>query len=182
MANERGRQGYKIEGGTTSAKETRDTGYYYVPKVDIGVKTKDLKGEGTLDLGKFSLTAGGAYSKTKETVQPFTRNKVALPPQINKQIYQKASVGLGIKLPKDLKISGFIDREKVKGDKGRNTKTLQLSGKILGGNFIGSISDSQGGRVGKFQFRIPFTPPPSARRAGYKYGGKAHRGRKAKYQ
>ena len=181
MANERGRQGFQIEAGSGKKSKTIDTGYYYVPKVDIGMKRKDLTGEGTLDLGKFSLTAGGAYGKTVETVQPFTRNKVALPPQINKHIYQKASAGLGIKLPKDLKISGFIDREKIKGDKGRNTKTLQLSGKLLGGNFVGSISDSKGGRVGKFEFRLPFSPPPSSRRTGYTHGGKVHRGRKAKY-
>jgi hypothetical protein len=181
MANERGRKGFQIQAGSGKKSKTIDTGYYYVPKVDIGIKRKDLAGEGTLDLGKFSITAGGAYGKTVQTVQPFTRNKVALPPQINKQIYQKASVGLGIKLPKDLKISGFIDRERIKGDKGRNTKTLQLSGKLLGGNFVGSISDSEGGRVGKFEFRLPFTPPPSSRRTGYKHGGKVHRGRKAKY-
>jgi hypothetical protein len=169
--DERGKKGIRfLKGDTTKSKQEINTGGYYVPKVIVDKKGRKFAGEGTIDLGKVSVTAGGVYDEGDVSVS-FPQNKVGLTPQIHNHIYKKLSAGLGVKLPNDVKISGFIDRERVTGDKGKNTKTLQLSGKLFGGNFVGSISDREGEKVGKFQLRIPFA-----------HGGKIKpRGRKAIY-
>jgi len=171
MANERGKKGVRfLEGDTTRSKQEINTGDSYVPKVIVDKKGRKFAGEGTIDLGKVSVTAGGVYDEGNVSVS-FPKNKVGLTPQIHNHIYKKLSAGLGIKLPNDIKISGFIDRDRITGGKGKNTKTVQLSGELLGGNFVGSISDRDGEKVGKFQLRIPFA-----------HGGKVKpRGRKAIY-
>ena len=70
----------------------------------------------------------------------FPGNKVGLSSQMNNFIYKKLSAGLGYKLPNDLKISGFIDREKMTGQKGKNAQTVQLSGSLKGSKFVGSLT------------------------------------------
>jgi len=126
--------------------------------------------EGTVPLGKATITLGGVYDSSKqETSLP--KNKIGLPDNVQKQIYKKVSAGLGYNISPDVKISGFIDRERVTGGKGRNTKTVQLSGNMKGNRFVGAISDRDGERVGSFSLVVPFA-----------HGGKVKpRGRKANY-
>jgi len=138
----------------------------------LRTKLKNTSGEieGTVPLGKATITLGGAYDATK-TTQSLPKNKISIPENVQKQIYKKVSAGLGYNISPDVKIAGFIDRERVTGGKGRNTKTVQLSGNMKGNRFVGAISDRDGERVGNFSLVIPFA-----------HGGKVKpRGRKADY-
>jgi hypothetical protein len=172
MTEERGKAGVRfLVGGSGKNKTTTKTGNRYVPAVDVERKSRDFAGEGTIDLGKVSVTGGAIYNESKTSVS-YPGNKVSLSNQMNNFIYKKLSAGLGYKLPNDLKISGFIDREKMTGKKGKNDKTIQLSGNFKGSNFVGSLTRlSDGETVGRFNLRIPFA-----------HGGKVKpRGRKATY-
>ena len=170
--DERGKKGVRfLEGGSGTNKTTTKTGNSYVPKVDVERKSRKVAGEGTIDLGKVSVTGGGVYDESKTSVS-FPGNRVGLSSQMNNFIYKKLSAGLGYKLPNDLKISGFIDREKMTGQKGKNAQTVQLSGRLKGSNFVGSLTRlSDGETVGKFNLRIPFAHggkiKPRGRKAGY---------------
>ena len=97
---------------------------------------------------------GGAYDSSKQATS-LPKNKIGLPESVQKQIYKKVSAGLGYNISPDVKISGFIDRERVTGGKGRNTKTVQLSGNMKGNRFVGAISDRDGERVGSFSLVVP---------------------------
>jgi len=171
MTEERGKAGFRVRANTRGSSKNINTGDSYVPKVKVKTKGRTAEGEGTIDLGRISLTGGGVYDESNTSVS-FPGNKVGLSDEMNNFIYKKLSAGLGYKLPNDLKISGFVDREKMTGQKGKNAKTVQLSGNLKGSNFVGSLTRlSDGETVGRFNLRIPFA-----------FGGKIKpRGRKATY-
>lgn len=138
----------------------------------LRTKIKNTSGEieGTVPLGKATITVGGAYSADK-TTQSLPKNKISIPENVQKQIYKKVSAGLGYNISPDVKIAGFIDRERVTSRKGKNTQTVQLSGNVKGNRFLGSITSRDGEKVGSFSLVIPFA-----------HGGKVKpRGRKADY-
>ena len=138
----------------------------------LRTKIKSTSGEieGTVPLGKATITLGGAYSADK-TTQSLPKNKILIPENVQKQIYKKVSAGLGYNISPDVKIAGFIDRERVTSRKGKNTQTVQLSGNVKGNRFLGSITSRDGEKVGSFSLVIPFA-----------HGGKVKpRGRKADY-
>ena len=138
----------------------------------LRTKIKNTSGEieGTVPLGKATITLGGAYS-ADTTTQSLPKNKISIPENVQKQIYKKVSAGLGYNISPDVKIAGFIDRERVTSRKGKNTQTVQLSGNVKGNRFLGSITSRDGEKVGSFSLVIPFA-----------HGGKVKpRGRKADY-
>jgi len=138
----------------------------------LRTKLKNTSGEieGTVPLGKATITLGGAYDAAT-TTQSLPKNKISIPENVQKQIYKKVSAGLGYNISPNVKISGFIDRERFTGGKGRNKKTVQLSGNVKGNRFLGSFTSRDGEKVGSFSLVIPFA-----------HGGKVKpRGRKADY-
>jgi len=170
--NERGKVGLeRLEGGKQSSTVERELPYKDVPKYKRETKSKYATAEGSFPVGKATVTLGGNYSETN-TRESLPGNKVGIPDNLNKMIQKTISGGLGYQVSPDLKVSGFIDRSKFKGGpKASNRYTVQLSGKMLGGNFVGSISGSEGEKVGQFQLRIPFAiggiVRPRGRKADY---------------
>lgn len=170
---ERGRIGLSKFQGASGIDETTDI-KINAPK-EIGstyrqrAKSEFYDVEGSIPLGKTTLTLGGLYDK-QVTTGSFPENKVGLPERTVKNIARKVSVGLGIPLNKDVKVSGFVDRTKLPKTKGKNTYSLQLSGKLKGNRILGQISTNDDERVGRFSLQIPFA-----------FGGvaKPYRGRKA---
>ena len=169
--NERGRPGLgRREGGKSKNVDEYDHPLKDVPKEKVTISRKDFAAEGTIPLGKFSVTLGGEYQDVKGNVSR-PGNKIGIPDTVVKGIQKKVSAGLGYQVSPDLKISGFIDRSRMKGGKGRNKQTVQASGKLLNGRFVGSFSNSDGEKVGSFKLVVPFA-----------HGGKIKpRGRKAEY-
>jgi hypothetical protein len=167
---ERGKPGFNVNVSGRKSEEEINLPYKRVPKVKIEQKGRYAEGEGTIPLGKVSLTLGGAYDESKTKVS-HPGNKIGIPDSLQQFIYKKISGGLGYQVNPDLKISGFIDRERMTGGKGKNKQTVQVSGKLLGGNFVGSLSNQEGEKIGKFSLRIPFAHDgkikPRGRKAGY---------------
>ena len=170
--NERGRPGIRAEGSKSkSQKDTSINAPSYIGSIyRTETKNKNISGEGTIPLGKATVTLGGAYSSSKVT-ESLPENKINIPENVQKQIYKKLSAGLGYNITPDLKISGFIDQDRFGGNK-NTKKTVQISGNVKGSRFVGSFSDSNTGeKVGRFSLVIPFA-----------HGGKVKpRGRKATY-
>ena len=170
--NERGRPGIRAEGSIS--KNQKDTSINAPPYIGsiyrTETKNKNISGEGTIPLGKATVTLGGAYSSS-EVTESLPENKINIPENVQKQIYKRLSAGLGYNITPDLKISGFIDQDKFSGNK-NTKKTVQISGNVKGSRFVGSFSDSSTGeKVGRFSLVIPFA-----------HGGKVKpRGRKATY-
>ena len=172
VAVERGRPGLeRFYADNPRSKTSRDLPYKDVPKYQRETKSKYATAEGSFPVGKATVTLGGDYSET-DLRESLPGNKVGIPDNLNKMIQKTISGGLGYQVSPDLKVSGFIDRSKFKGGpKASNRYTVQLSGKMLGGNFVGSISGSEGEKVGQFQLRIPFASGgivrPRGRKADY---------------
>tara|TARA_A100001015_G_scaffold181842_1_gene202429 strand:+ start:826 stop:1344 length:519 start_codon:yes stop_codon:yes gene_type:complete len=171
--NERGKVGLnKLLAQQTSSQTDERINAPKVIGDTLRTKSKRTSGEveGTVPLGKATITLGGAYDSSEQT-QSLPKNKIGIPDNVQKQIYKKVSAGLGYNISPNVKISGFIDRERITGGKGKNTKTVQLSGNMKGNRFVGAISSRDGERVGSFSLVIPFA-----------HGGKVKpRGRKADY-
>ena len=170
--NERGRPGIRAEGSIS--KNQKDTSINAPPYIGsiyrTETKNKNISGEGTIPLGKATVTLGGTYSSSRVT-ESLPENKINIPENVQKQIYKRLSAGLGYNITPDLKISGFIDQDRFGGNK-NTKKTVQISGNVKGSRFVGSFSDSSTGeKVGSFSLVIPFA-----------HGGKVKpRGRKATY-
>jgi len=169
---ERGRPGIRASGSTSkSQKDTNINAPSFLGSIHrTQTKSKSIGGEGTIPLGKATVTLGGAYSSTK-TTESLPKNTIGIPENVQKHIFKKLSAGLGYNISPDLKIAGFIDQDRFSGNKATK-KTVQISGNIKGGKFVGSFSDSSTGeRVGRFSLVVPFA-----------HGGKIKpRGRKANY-
>lgn len=170
---ERGRPGLRAQGfgGKKSTQDQAiDAPIFIGSKLRTEQKSFGAAGEGTFNLGRASITLGGEYEGTK-TTQSLPENKIGIPENVQRQIYKKLSAGLGYNITPDIKISGFVDRSRITGGKGRNTKTVQLSGNVKGNRFVGSISDRDGEKVGRFSLVIPFahggTVKPRGRKARY---------------
>ena len=159
-----------LQGGGGKNVYEYDLPFKNVPKEKVTISRKDFAAEGTIPLGKFSVTLGGRYDESKRK-QSLPGNKLGIPENVQKQIQKQISAGLGYQINPDLKVSGFIDRSRMKGGKGRNRQTLQASGKLLGGRFVGSFSNSDGEKVGNFRLVVPFAfggkIKPRGRKAGY---------------
>ena len=167
----RGRTGLnRLDVGLGKETRERNLPFRDVPKVKTKTTSKRLAAEGTMSLGKFSVTMGGSYDESK-TKQSLPGNKLGIPDSVQKQIQKQVSAGLGYQINPDLKVSGFIDRNRMKGGKGRSRQTVQASGKLMGGNFVGSFSNADGERVGNFKLVVPFAHggkvKPRGRKAGY---------------
>lgn len=171
---ERGRPGVDYFSGEVSKKITDDK-INAPPPIGKIIRTEQkvekIQGEGTVPLGKATITLGGAYNKST-TTRSLPENKIGIPENVQKQIYKKLSAGLGYNLTDNIKIAGFIDREKLSGGKNKTSKSVQISGNMRGNRFVGSFEDKASGeKVGRFSLVIPFA-----------HGGKVKpRGRKAKY-
>ena len=111
--NERGRPGIRAEGSIS--KNQKDTSINAPPYIGsiyrTETKNKNISGEGTIPLGKATVTLGGAYSSSKVT-ESLPENKINIPENVQKQIYKRLSAGLGYNITPDLKISGFIDQDR----------------------------------------------------------------------
>jgi len=160
----------RFEGGKGKNVTERNLPFKNVPKAKTKVSQKSISAEGTIPLGKFSVTLGGDYNETNVT-ESLPGNKLGIPDNVQKYLQKQVSAGLGYQINPDLKVSGFIDRSRIKGGKGKNRQTLQASGKLLGGRFVGSFSNSDGEKVGNFKLVVPFAfggkIKPRGRKAGY---------------
>ena len=160
----------RFQGGKGKNVTERNLPFKNVPKEKVTISSKDAAVEGTIPLGKFSVTLGGEYRDVKGTISR-PGNKIGIPDTVIKGIQKKVSAGLGYQINPDLKVSGFIDRSRMKGGKGRNIQTVQASGKLMGGNFVGSFSNADGEKVGNFKLVVPFAHggklKPRGRKAGY---------------
>tara|TARA_R110000803_G_C11832945_1_gene303545 strand:- start:49 stop:576 length:528 start_codon:yes stop_codon:yes gene_type:complete len=172
--DKRGRPGLaRLQGSATSNQTDRNINApsFIGSKERTKVDSTHASAEGTIPLGRTSITLGGTYSQNKVT-QSLPENKIGIPENVQNHIYKQLSAGLGYDITDNLNIAGFIDASKIKGGKNKTSKTLQVSGDLKGNRFVGSFEDrASGEKVGKFSLVIPFA-----------HGGKVKpRGRKAKY-